>query len=168
MPVSWQRPVLSHLQLEKTKEHKSPDPPCENRFKACALGVLRQMCTSATTGDPFKAWATTQSSGGFCRCPDRAAVPAQHHRLLFFPLCTKFTPFSNSTANLLPLLCASQQSCFVSFALNKTKKMVNKNFCRYVLFLFLRPSEANSSALMGSLLICLTLLVALALSASAV
>lgn len=106
------------------------------------------------------------------RC--RIAGPPQHYQLLFSPhdkTHSVFKPPFNNTANRHASWfpgCASPQSCFVPFALNKTKKMVNKNFCRYILFLFLRPSEANSSALMGFLLIRLTLLVTLALNVSAV
>lgn len=102
----------------------------------------------------------------------RTAVTPQHHQLFPFLHCKIHSGFKspfNSTANLhasqLPG-CASPQSCFVFFALNKRKKMVNKNFCRYILFL--RPSEASSSALTGLLLIRLTLLVTLALNVSAV
>lgn len=81
-------------------------------IKPCPLGVLRQVCTGATTGDqtdPFKAWAMVQSSGGFCRCSGRAAVPPHHHRLLFF--LSVQNPFSFQTAQ--------QTSCLSSVPPNK-------------------------------------------------
>lgn len=115
-------------------------------------------------------WCPTVLPDAACR----AISPAQHHSLLA-PIWDKThsicNPSFKTTANLcafqLPI-CAFPQSFLIPFALNETKKMVNKNFCRYVLFLLLRPSQTNSSALTGSLLIRLTLLVTLALSVSAV
>lgn len=135
---------------------------CLNPGHDCGLRLLSRpmLAPWSPTALPHAAWW--------------AISPHRHHSLLA-PLWNKThsicNPPFNTVANLhafqLPI-CAFPQSCLIPFALNETKKMVNKNFCRYILFLLLRPSQTNSSALTGSLLIRLTLLVTLALSVSAV
>lgn len=102
-----------------------------------------------------------------------AISPHRHHSLLA-PLWNKThsicNPPFNTVANLhafqLPI-CAVPQSCLIPFALNETKKMVNQELLQ-IHFIFTFKTLANSSALTGSLLIRLTLLVTLALSVSAV
>lgn len=151
----------------------APEPGRRSTAGALILFCLNpgHDCSLAFLSRPTLAlWSPAALPDTACR----ATGPPQHHSLLAplqnetYSICSP--PF-NTIANLQAfqlLICASLQSCLVPFAGNETKKMVNKNFCRYVLFLLLRPSQTNSSALTGSLLIRLTLLVTLALSVSAV
>lgn len=134
---------------------------CLNPGHDCGLRLLSRpmLAPWSPTALPHAAWW--------------AISPHRHHSLLA-PLWNKThsicNPPFNTVANLhafqLPI-CAFPQSCLIPFALNETKKMVNQELLQ-IHFIFTFKTLANSSALTGSLLIRLTLLVTLALSVSAV